>query len=381
MVMSFAAAQNWAPGIELETLVYEWEGQVPVTFSDSTGDSGGAADITDISVANDANFLYIRLDSATEFAPADLGSEAWGIDGDQSASTGFDIVGAGLGADTFILVEDAFGSTTSTLNNGAATPPNVGVQPEGAGFFSPGSFIEYAIPLDLLIPGDISQSFPGGLGSTVDLIWADHFSASTEVAGPFSYTLASDPGPLFAPVLDDMGLYDTTAHAASRTSGFPSVANRIGPAGAGDAAIEMAHTITSGQFNFRSQRSHRYARPRSIAGHTDITLDVFGDPAMNPTDQSLVVELIDLDFTRVSRLISPAEHSTAAWGTVSLGPTGTWTTVNAGNVGGLDLDNIATWRIGLADSGNGAAVTATIGYDNLLAPGTFPASLSLFSSD
>lgn len=364
-----SSAGVWAPGIVIDGSFDEWDGQVPVHVSDGSGNGGTGRDLAAIYLANDANFLYVRIQSFN----ADVydGNELVGIDGDSSAATGFALFSGIRGCDTLIAGNSAFAETTALFTNGNASPASVSYGPFGST-----TDVELAIPLSMTIPGgNITTSFPGGLGSQIGVVVGDANGGAGNAVGT-DYTLAVAPTIPTTPTIDDFSLFDTNGNAALRTvdhssPGFSTTrTNRAagGPAGLSDTALQVAHSnAASAAFNL-SAFSHRFATPINISTHNNLQLDVFGDPALNPANQNLFIGLIDTDGTYFAR--GAAAPSTAAWTTYNLGPTsdsGTWLLQAAGSNSILDLDRIIEYRIGIQENGNAVGSSSTIGYDNFRA--------------
>jgi hypothetical protein len=357
---------QWGPGIEIDGSFDDWDGQVPLVFNDPSGDATTGRDLIALYAANDAENLYVRL----QYAGADVydGNNLIGIDGDASNFTGYNLAGTNIGSDTLIAGASAYGETTSTFNAGAASPDAVLWGP-----FTSDVNIEFAVPLNMTVPGDITQSFPGGLGSLIRLAYTDTPPPSylpDDIAGPGGYVLASAPS--FIPlstVIDAMSLYDTDPHALLRTHDISNpgstavAANRPGggPGGAGDTALQVTHTNPSGTAFVRSLIEHRIAFPVNIAGNDDVTIDVFGDPAL--TAQNFVVGLRDADGD--SFAIGTGAPVSAEWTTISLGPTSGWFDQNPGTGDDvLDTGHIVGWYAGTEEQTTSGS-TATLGYDNL----------------
>lgn len=362
MQTSVFAASTWAPGIAVDGAIDDWYGIAPVA-TDASGDGGSGRDVVALYVANDANNLYVRIESANVLAFS--GNDLVGIDGDTTNSTGFNLFAAGLGSDLLVSGASMYGETTSNFNNGAATPSSV------AAFYpwQPASNIEIAIPLNTTIPGDITQAFPGGLGSTIGIIYGD--SSNWDTAGPATYTLATNPGPSPATnILDDCNVFDSNPHAVDRThegtvdSGCSVVrTSDTGASGnAGDYAIKGTFTMGNTAW-VTAQIGRRFATPINLGGAVNVKVDVKGDPAA--TKQQIWLGLIDADGTYVATTDQPVPTS-SAWTTVSFGdPTATWYVQTAGNTPGLDLANIVEWRVGVSNNGDGVGGTFNVSFDNL----------------
>ncbi|MBI1290834.1 hypothetical protein GC173_06265 [bacterium] len=178
--LSAAHAQNWAT-ITTDGDVNDWTG-ITALLTDVSGDGGAGRDIEAIYVANDASNLYVRIQSYNSIGFD--GNEFIGIDGDNSTSTGFSLFGQAIGSDTLLAGAAVFGETTASFNSGAATPANV----VNWGPFVATTDVELAFSLATTIPGDISSSIPGGLGSTIGILYGDG-DGSDVILG--TYTLAS----------------------------------------------------------------------------------------------------------------------------------------------------------------------------------------------
>jgi len=357
-------AQNWAPGISVDGNVDDWEGQIPAAVVDVSGDGGSGRDVKAIYLANDASNLYVRIESYN--SDAYDGNEFTGIDGDNSTATGFNLFGLGIGSDTLIAGASAFGETTTNFNNGAANPGSINFYPWWAA-----TDVELAIPLSMTIPGDIAQSFPGGLGSTIAVVFGDGNGGAGDTIGPVTYQLATNPGPS-APtnVIDDFDDIDDVYKAAKRThigtvSAGCSINSRNSVAGAsgnaGDYALAVQHQNANVAW-VTSQIGRRFAVPKNLSGAVNVTLDVYGDPAA--TQEQIWLGLIDADGTYYATT-DQAVPTSAGWTTVNFGDPSTWYLQAAGNTPGLDLSNIVEYRIGVSENGNGQGGTFNLRYDNL----------------
>lgn len=178
-----AAPVNIFRAITIDGDISDWA-DVPVAITDPSGDGGTGRDLRAIYLANNGTMLFIRFESYN--SDAFDGNELIGIDGDNSAATGFNLFGGGIGSDTLLGGATAYGETTGNFNSGGATPSGVSFGP-----FTASTDIELAVDLSTTIPGDIAQSFPGGLGSTIRVIIGDSNGGATDVIGPVSYTLTA----------------------------------------------------------------------------------------------------------------------------------------------------------------------------------------------
>jgi hypothetical protein len=169
--------------IAVDGAVADWLGVVPLV-TDATGDGGTGRDVKAIYVANDSDNLYVRIESYNSVAYN--GNEFTGIDGDNATATGFNLYGLGIGSDLLVAGASGYGEITSNFNNGAATPATFPFAPVDAT-----TDVEYSIPLNTIVPGDISTLFPGGIGSTIQLCYGDDNAGAGDKVGPFTYTLAA----------------------------------------------------------------------------------------------------------------------------------------------------------------------------------------------
>lgn len=379
-----AFAQVWGPGITIDGSVKEWDGQVPAAVIDVASDSAAdGRDIIAVYLANDANNLYVRLQSANSVAFD--GNEFFAIDGDGDTLTtptltGFNFLGLGAGTDTLIGGATVYGQSTSSFSIGGAVPGSVPFGP-----FVSSTDIEFSIALNTTLPvgSDIATSFPNGLGSTIDFVYLDAGSSAPQDATSLgSYTLATAPTPTPTTTIDDFGIYDTTVNSQNRTgdasSGGSVVADNFaagGPGGISDVALQGTHTIAAAQSFPVSLLSHTFVTPLDLTGNTDILLDVYGDPSFTGT---LFVGLVDVEGDYVA--IGLPAPTTAAWSTVSLGPTSGWfvqAPVGAGGNGTFDPSQVIGWRIGIQEgSASSTGGTFTLGYSNFNASYTVSSSVN-----
>ncbi|RMH24540.1 MAG: DUF4832 domain-containing protein [Candidatus Hydrogenedentota bacterium] len=360
-------AGMWAPGIAIDGNFDDWDGILPAMVTDPSGDGGSGRDVKAVYLANDSQALYIRIESYN--SNVFDGNEFIGIDGDNNTATGFNLFGAGIGSDLLVAGASMYGETTANFNNGPATPSSVSAWgPSGAT-----TNVELAIPLSTTMPGNITQAFPGGLGSTIKVLYGDGNSGAWDIAVGL-YTLAT-PTPSPATItIDDCSLYDDHANAAFRTRDVSNVgcsAGRSrfsagGPGGPTDHALATTHSLSTTAWA-ASVVAKRFGIPKNILGHQKITLDVYGDPAA--TNKNLWVGLIDADGTYFA--VTVAFPTSTGWTTVDLGPTSTWLEQSAGSEAGLDRSNIVEWRIGMQNQGANTGGSFAVAYDNLRAIGSF----------
>lgn len=363
-------AGTWAPGIQIDGAFDDWDGQVPALVTDPSGDGGSGRDLKAVYLANDGQYLYVRIESYN--ADAYDGNEHSFIDGDNNLSTGFDSpFGQSLGSDTLIAGASVYGQKApSTYNAGAGSPSSILLQPSVASMN-----IEFRVPLATTIPGDIAQSFPGGLGSTIRFLVGDTNGGAGDYVSAAPYTLATTQPALATTTLENFDAFDSASAAAIRSrdlSDSGCTASRASlTVASGNYALVTTHTLGTTPWSV-SLVARRFAQPRSIAGHTKITLDVYGAPSA--TDKNLWVGLVDLDGTYFATTV--AFPTVAQWTTVDLGPTSAWIQQAAGSDGTLDLANIVEWRIGVQNTSTQAGGTIVAAYDNLSAPAEASQNLS-----
>ncbi|MGF1573654.1 MAG: hypothetical protein ACFCU1_11365 [Sumerlaeia bacterium] len=369
---TIAFAQVWAPGITVDGDVKEWDGQVPAAIIDPQGDSAAdGRDIIAIYLANDADNLYVRLQS--DNAIAFDGNEFFAIDGDGDTLTtptltGFNFLGLGAGTDTLIGGATVYGQSTGSFSIFSATPSNIPFAPGGAT-----TDLEFSIALNTVLPvgSDIGLSFPGGLGSTISFVYLDEGSSVPKDQTTLgTYTLATPPAASPTTTLGDFAIFDITANVQNRTADASSGGGVIvdnfsagGPGGVADPALQGTHTLGASLSFPVSLISHSFATPKDLTGNTDILIDVYGDPTFSG---NLFVGLVDLQGDYIA--IGLPAPTTASWSTVNLGSTSGWfqqAPVGAGGDSTFDVDQIAGWRIGIQEGSlSSVGGNFTFGYSN-----------------
>lgn len=346
----------WAPGIQIDGSFDDWDGQIPVLVTDPSGD-GATRDVKAVYLANDGQYLYVRIESYN--AASYSGNDLTGIDGDNNTATGYNLFGVGIGSDTLVAGASVYGEKTGQFNSGAASPSSLV-------WAQSGNNIEYRLPLSTTIPGDISQSFPGGLGSVIKFVFGDA-SGSWDYVSPSLYKLESGFSPAYSSVIENFDAFDSTANAnlRSRDVSSPgcSASRDSQSVGSGDYACVVSHSLNNTAWNV-SLVARRFAQPRSIAGHTKITLDVQGNPSA--ANKNLWVGLVDVDGTYFA--VTVPFPTSASWTQVDLGPTTSWVKQSDGSDGVLDMTNIIEWRIGVQNTATNPGGSFTAAYNNLQAP-------------
>ena len=158
----------------------DWAG-VPVLISDPV-DNTGNVDVTAISVANDDNFLYIKVDYATTVTPTGNGGTHLAIDV-QNDGVGFDVFGLGAVFADFQMQNDfPFESTPALYNTGDAILTGSGII-MSPGFGTPTAFNEYAIARDAEFTNPNALIFPA---PTIELM--SYLGDGTDITEAGTYT-------------------------------------------------------------------------------------------------------------------------------------------------------------------------------------------------
>lgn len=170
-----------------------------------TGPSGGTFNINQVFIANDADYLYIRVQFVSAVNPNSGGGLFLSIDTDNNTSTGFDIFGLGnVGAEASWQNDFPFDQRTGWnvggMNNGAA-----GISP----YFTETFDQEYRISLAATFTSDNAAVFPG-LGETIRIMFWSETGDSMATPG-ISYTFASVPEPASFASLAGLGVLGLVA--------------------------------------------------------------------------------------------------------------------------------------------------------------------------
>lgn len=193
----------FATGIQVQEEVEgtefdDWEG-IPVAYSDpqdNVGEFDGRPfmDFGDVQIANDSEFLYLRM---SYFNTSSVNTFI-GLDIDQDASTGFDLFGLGLiGSDVgyqndfpFQQFADVFNLNVA-LTGGPLTNGGALIYPF---FDQDGMDREWAIPLDLMLGFAVGEpaTTVGFPNESIDILFYSEEGAG-DITDVLSYTLASAP--------------------------------------------------------------------------------------------------------------------------------------------------------------------------------------------
>lgn len=176
-------------GEELGTEFDDWAGSgIPIAASDPV-DNPGFVDINEVQVANDNDFIYLRVSYHDNNSTGTL----LAFDTDQDTATGFDIFDLGLMGSEFGYINDfPFSQTNGIFNTNVAITGG----PLGNGgaliypfFDQNGPEKEYAIPLDAFVTFPAGAAFPNN--SFNFMVYSD--AGLGDVSEVFSYTLATAP--------------------------------------------------------------------------------------------------------------------------------------------------------------------------------------------
>jgi len=168
---------------------------IPIATTDALDNPGASLiDINTVQIANDANFVYLRVTYYT----TDSSGTFLAFDTDQDAATGFDVLAlgpaAGLGSDLGYSNDFAFEQEPAPDFN-TGDPLTGGPLGNGGALIFPffnidGVEKEYAIPLDTMFSNPAEAAFPG---TTFDLmVYTDE--GLGDVTDVLTYTLATNPG-------------------------------------------------------------------------------------------------------------------------------------------------------------------------------------------
>ncbi|NOY41213.1 MAG: PEP-CTERM sorting domain-containing protein [Planctomycetes bacterium] len=194
------APSNWTTSIQVQgelagTEFDDWTASgIPIAATDAQ-DNPGFIDINTIQIANDANFIYLRV----SYYDTNSSGTFLAFDTDQDAATGFDVfalgAAAGLGSDLGYSNDFAFEQEPAPDFN-TGDPLTGGPLGNGGALLFPfwnmgGVEKEYAIPLDTMFTNPGAPAFPG---ASFDLIVYTDQGFLGDVSDVISYTLAANPG-------------------------------------------------------------------------------------------------------------------------------------------------------------------------------------------
>jgi hypothetical protein len=166
----------------------DWAG-VPVAVSDPA-DNVGEVDLADIQIANDADFLYLRMTYHAALAE----STYIALDVDENTATGFDVFSLGLiGSEAAWQNDFPFTQSTGVFNDGGGMSGDF--FGSGAALLSPSgnsSSRELALSLAATFNVGGTPVFPD---DSIRLLIYTDAGPSGDVASPISYTLSVIPEP------------------------------------------------------------------------------------------------------------------------------------------------------------------------------------------
>ena len=192
--VSYAFATNTLPGtyahITIDGDYSDWT-NVPVLFTGTPYD-GLPTGVRTIQMANDENYLYIRLTYFLDTNP-NAGSGVYlGFDTDNNPATGFDIYGLGLiGSEVGWENDGPFPQSNGVFNTGAGITGGTALI---APYNSFTSAQEYALPRSATYTATGAPVFPG-TGSTIAMLVYTTSGSIPDVSGPVQYTFVAPPAP------------------------------------------------------------------------------------------------------------------------------------------------------------------------------------------
>ena len=229
-----------------------------------------------IYLANDNDNLYVRIESYN--SDGFDGNEFMGLDGDNNTATGFSLFGLGLGSDTLVAGASVYSEAVGNFNSGAATPASV----VSWGPYDATTDVELAIALNTTITGDITQSFPGGLGSVIAMCFGDGNAGAGDTVGPFTYTL-QEGTPVTGGILEDFEFADSTVNAQAGVTATAGGLNTIAvDSGSGADATEGSYSLKAAiTFDGTPWTTVQVARTRSGAYELSQTYGAATTPAIS----------------------------------------------------------------------------------------------------
>ena len=247
----------------------DWEGITP-RFEDPA--EGTPVDFTNIWVANDGNFLYLRFVLANSASPfSDFNTHLF-IDSDNNSATGFIPPTSGFGSEFMIELGNGFDQRNGGFNEGSTSGTGWQLSPAG-----PANGFEIRVSLDALFP----DSTPIFFGQTIRLLLQDNRSDEISGVEGFEYTIeevpVTAPTAVFANIVIDGDLSDW-AGIAPRLS-LPSTGKAID--------FKDVFVANDNQFLYGRFTLHSSAAPFSDF-NTHLFIDTDGSPAtgFTPTASS-----------------------------------------------------------------------------------------------
>jgi hypothetical protein len=330
----------------------EWS-TVPVALS-AAANPAAPIDITQLKMANDANFIYFELTFNGSTNPQSGGGVYLGIDSDNSGSTGFNIYGnPAIGANLAYQNDTAFTQTASNFNSGLTNATNA--------TYAASPYNTPTVTQEISIPINASQvdTSPGGYTGNVFQTPTNSFTvefytteSTVSVLGPFTYTIAAPPS---------QATYTTTGSGDYNSAGNWSAAVPNGVDAEADFVTQQTgnHTVYSDSDITLGKLVFNNAYTYVLAGAGSLTMASTSGTAV--IDAQAGTQKVTLPTTLVSNTILNADSGATL---VMGGPV----TVNSG--------------VSVTEPGAGSVVfqstlTLNSGASVALAAGTHTAALSL----
>jgi hypothetical protein len=118
--------------IDIDGNMSDWGAITPI-LSDPSGDQNGAeADYTTLYVAEDAQYIYLRIKTANSVDLFATGLNNLFFDMDQNGATGFQAVGASIGSEWLLQAGSGYDERNGTFNAGSISGLNLLHAPTGA---------------------------------------------------------------------------------------------------------------------------------------------------------------------------------------------------------------------------------------------------------
>ena len=189
--VSYAFATNMTPGTYAHIVIdgdySDWT-NVPVLFTGTPYD-GLPIGVRTIQMANDDNYLYIRLTYFTDTNPNAGAGVYMAFDTDNNLATGFDVYGFGLiGSEVGWQNDTPFAQSNGVFNAGAVTGGGALISP----YYSFTSTQEYALPRSATYTATGAPVFPSS-GSRINMLVYTTDGSIIDVSGPVQYTFVAGP--------------------------------------------------------------------------------------------------------------------------------------------------------------------------------------------
>ncbi|MFA6289487.1 MAG: fibronectin type III domain-containing protein [Opitutaceae bacterium] len=182
------APQTTAATITVDGNGSDWPSGAKV-YDDATGDNAGApSDIKSVWIANDTNYVYLRIDTWNSHDYAGSFNNTY-FDANLSPATGFKPHGLAFGSELLLQNTGVYSQKSGAWNDGAATSPSGKTVTMAPGGGSATTF-EWRIPRDLVHPSAGGPVFNEPDGAFFLFVTSDNAGALAERA-------PNDPGTQF----------------------------------------------------------------------------------------------------------------------------------------------------------------------------------------